>query len=494
MNVADKLLNVYTNINAALEHCNEALGEKGSAAASNLYEVGDKILEVSGGEDLSPQLRGILNGTSEFDLTVPSGATEIRNMALASNTAIKSLILAEDTKTIGTQAFYGCTSLTSADLKNIETINGYGFNSCSSLKNIILGNHCQTLGGSCFYGCGFEEITLPETLTSLGSNCFYNCSSLKTINIPSQITSIPSSCFRNCSALNNLTLSNSVTGLGDSCFRESGLTSMNIPSSVITLSNYIFQDCLNLNSLSFNNNSTITSIPSYFCKNCYSLLNLSLPTTITSISSNAFENCSSLEELNFSSANSYSIAINNYTFQNCSNLEKVTSNATIILPNGSYCFANCTNLKEFPFYLMSSAIGSYAFQNCGFVNLDLGNASCGMGSFENCTQLKTVIFSYGNGYSFRGCTSLEKATYTGTHQFVNQLFANTNLNTLILTTTEKIVPLNSTSVFTDTPIAAGTGYIYVPSSLLSAYQSATNWTTYSSQFRAIEDYPDITGG
>jgi hypothetical protein len=44
------------------------------------------------------------------------------------------------------------------------------------------------------------------------------------------------------------------------------------------------------------------------------------------------------------------------------------------------------------------------------------------------------------------------------------------------------------------------GYIYVPKALLSDedetmdYRRATNWSTFASQFRAIEDYPEICGG
>lgn len=43
-------------------------------------------------------------------------------------------------------------------------------------------------------------------------------------------------------------------------------------------------------------------------------------------------------------------------------------------------------------------------------------------------------------------------------------------------------------MFDNTPIASGTGYIYVPSALLASYKTASNWSTYSAQFRALEDY------
>ena len=51
--------------------------------------------------------------------------------------------------------------------------------------------------------------------------------------------------------------------------------------------------------------------------------------------------------------------------------------------------------------------------------------------------------------------------------------------------------LDDTSVFSNTPISNGTGYIYVPKALIESYQAHEKWSAYASQFRAIEDYPDI---
>ena len=51
-----------------------------------------------------------------------------------------------------------------------------------------------------------------------------------------------------------------------------------------------------------------------------------------------------------------------------------------------------------------------------------------------------------------------------------------------------VATLGATGAFTGTPIEAGTGYIYVPRDLIASYESATNWSTYAGQFRAIEDY------
>jgi hypothetical protein len=49
-------------------------------------------------------------------------------------------------------------------------------------------------------------------------------------------------------------------------------------------------------------------------------------------------------------------------------------------------------------------------------------------------------------------------------------------------------PLWNKNSFDSSSIAKGTGYVYVPRSLVDSYKSATNWSTYANQFRALEDY------
>lgn len=72
-------------------------------------------------------------------------------------------------------------------------------------------------------------------------------------------------------------------------------------------------------------------------------------------------------------------------------------------------------------------------------------------------------------------------------------YTTTTMTALILRSNE-LCPLSVTNAFNGSAIANGTGYIYVPSALVEEYKAATNWATHADQFRAIEDYPDITGG
>lgn len=102
-------------------------------------------------------------------------------------------------------------------------------------------------------------------------------------------------------------------------------------------------------------------------------------------------------------------------------------------------------------------------------------------------------------YAFEKCTALEKIDLpVCTHIGVGTSYACcafrscSSLSVAILRSTT-MCELDDTSVFSDTPISKGTGYIYVPKALIESYQAHEKWSVYANQFRAIEDYPEICG-
>lgn len=125
---------------------------------------------------------------------------------------------------------------------------------------------------------------------------------------------------------------------------------------------------------------------------------------------------------------------------------------------GSSCFANCGLLKNV-FVPNVTTFGGFAFQNCW----ELRMLDC---------KAETVDAAFQNSVSF---------------------------DTLILRG-DSVATLTSASVFNPTKIGSGNGYVYVKRALLSDtdeskdYRRATNWSAIASQIRAIEDYPEITGG
>ena len=67
-------------------------------------------------------------------------------------------------------------------------------------KNTIISNGVMSIGTSAFYGCStLTSITIPNSVKSIGNNAFYNCYGLTSIVIPNSVTSIGRYAFENVS-------------------------------------------------------------------------------------------------------------------------------------------------------------------------------------------------------------------------------------------------------------------------------------------------------
>ena len=91
--------------------------------------------------------------------------------------------------------------------------------------------------------------------------------------------------------------------------------------------------------------------------------------------------------------------------------------------------------------------------------------------------------------AFHSCTKLTSAIFpTATKVYNLAFYGCAVLKTLVLRKSDSICTLSNANAFNATPIKSGTGYIYVPASLIETYKTATHWSTYAAQFRALEDY------
>lgn len=159
----------------------------------------------------------------------------------------------------------------------------------------------------------------------------------------------------------------------------------------------------------------------------------------------------------------------------CRGLSKLK---TVNLPNatsiGTYAFYYCTAMTSFNAPKVKT-LGTYA----------LYNSAIKSANFPLATSVPSQCF-----YS---CNSLTKADFGVASSIAASAFAYAGVSVLILRIESEICTLTNKNALTDTPIADGTGYVYVPSALLDTYKAATNWSAFANQFRAIEDYPEICG-
>ena len=261
---------------------------------------------------------------------------------------------------IGDEAFYNCSSLTSITIPNsVTSIGNQAFNHCSSLTSPVYNAHCfaymptsfegayvipegiKQIAGGAFYDCrSLTSVTIPNSVTSIGYEAFFRCISLTSVTIPNSVTSIGEYAFRLCTSLTSVTIPNSVTSIGSGVFAWcQSLTSVTIPNSVTSIGNYAFLDCSSLTSVTIPN--SVTSIGGRAFSRCYSLTSITIPNSVTSIGDKAFYYCSSLTSITI--GNSVT-SIGKQAFDDCSSLTSIICLGTTP-PDASDLGANTSTCK-----------------------------------------------------------------------------------------------------------------------------------------------------
>jgi hypothetical protein len=127
--------------------------------------------------------------------------------------------------------------------------------------------------------------------------------------------------------------------------------------------------------------------------------------------------------------------------------------------------------------------------------------------YQGITSISKMVFTKATSItnnSFYGCVNLAVLDFHALSEITLPPFNKcVSLSTLIIRTETMCAQLSnvntlfgvkiSTSMDYRTPIAKGTGYIYVPAALVETYKADSGWSQYAAQFRAIEDYPEICG-
>ena len=263
-----------------------------------------------------------------------------------------------------------------------------------------------SIGDDAFYGCsGLTSITLPEGVTSIGYKVFAYCSALTSITLPEGLTSIGNSAFYYCSSLTSITIPEGVTSIGERTFFGcSALTNITLPESLTSIGNSAFSGCNSLTSI--NLPKDLTSIEKYAFYGCYSLTSITLPEGVTSIGDDAFNSCTALTSITLPEGVT---SIGDYAFYYCYSLTSITSkNTTPPTIGGSYTFYDVN--KSIPVYVPKSSVDAYKsaeywkdFTNivgAYFVDVTAENGTVeGAGAYEENAEA-TLTVTPAEGYKF----------------------------------------------------------------------------------------------
>ena len=199
--------------------------------------------------------------------------TKIGEDALKDNTTITSVTIPASVTEIGSNAFAGCTNLTSVhyegDWSNltIQSGNPAVEDAAKDAANeqlfdfeFILNNTAVVVTNYKCKGTA-ADVTIPsrykgKPVTAINNAAFPN-SAVTSVTIPDSITSIPDAAFVNCSKLTNISIPNSVTDIGFSAFSScTSLKSITLPSSLSTIGNSAFADCPSLMTVTYPGSKT----------------------------------------------------------------------------------------------------------------------------------------------------------------------------------------------------------------------------------------------
>ena len=520
---------VSVNISDLAAWCNIEFGYDGCNPleyAHHLYINGNEITNLVIPNSVESIGSSAFFGCSGLtSVTIPNSVTSIRSRAFSDCSGLTSVTIPNSVTSIDSYAFSGCSGLTSIKVESgnqeydsrnncnaiIETSSNTLITGC---KTTTIPNSVTSIGSSAFYNCSsLTSITIPNSVTSIDSYAFSGCSGLTSVTIPNSVTSIGGSVFSGCTGLktivseiekpfkiyswifsddiyNNVELivpkgtkaayqategwnkfAKITEGAEVNTFTENGIyyklksdgtlevtglaswtTRADIPSS------------LTVNGTKYK----VTSIGDYAFEGRSDITYLSIQYSMKSIGKYAFRDCGSNMTVNIANLEAWcKMELGNEHSSPLSSAGKVllydVETTSISIPEtvtsiGKYTFYQCRSLTSLYISGSVTSIGSSAFEDCTgltSVTLSIGLTSIGGSSFEGCKGLTSItipstVTSIALN-AFKDCSSLNNITSE-----IQQPFA---INDNVFSTYD-------------------TATLKVPEGTKSAYQSTAGWSLF----------------
>ena len=311
----------------------------------------------------------------------------VADSAFMNNTAITN-ITNNNTMAykIGVRSFYGCSSLTSADVP-VDTIGDYAFYHCTNLYSVNFASSlCNLvyLGSYAFGKCNLSGVTIPQTTKYIGYAPFYDNSLMTDITVNAYNPNY-------CSYYNAL-------------YNKSKTILYQLPGN---WQEGVFAE-------------TLQRVYQYAATGC-KFSSLYLPYNLKILEQYAFQNCKNLKLVHFPSSVT---TVNANTFAGCDAINQVEFN-TVTPPAGDI-FPAVTDKSSVELYTPHEAYSAYAASSIW----SQYNRKTGIFDHQNCWDIRNYNFRYTvtsnspyskNGFSGDGTVKVVKIPSSGSFSIPSSL-------------------------------------------------------------------------
>ena len=363
---------------------------------------------------------------------------------------ITEVIVPETVKTIGGNAFYKCSALTSLQLPSeVEEIGDYAFYECSAWAIDVTLPVLKTLGKGAFQKSGIKSLNLTGApLATIPESAFGECSSLASITLNEGLSKIESYAFTG-AVVTELTIPSTVTDiytvgiwskikkliskattpptlrnsrqLNCPLFVPNGcVTAYRQADQWVASTSVIAVGEMQTGGLSFyfgdtdallynvdtdvtgsdvvipatveqdGNSYTVNEMRAALLKNSAAVKSVTIPAAVKALPENMFRDCTSLNAVTFASGSQLQ-TIGKWAFMSTAVAAIEIPEGVTELPDG--VFKNCLSLTEITLPSNLVSVGGGCFYNCKAlttVNVYADNLTIADRAFYSCESLETI--------------------------------------------------------------------------------------------------------